>query len=187
MGSVPFIYFIKYVFSSYHVLAQTELNDNLTVKSHELRLHEINTLEWDDLVVANDHTASATSTPAGGNLIFSHDDCYLFWKSSYHAEGLKTWHFAGKVPCFHQEKQTSLNGNSIRVRRSYLSYDVFHYNLNVVFNVTTYFRGNCSMNFSVHILLISCFISFQLMFCFLIYRCIFSPGSQQSICGNSFF
>ncbi|MED6206095.1 hypothetical protein PIB30_023790 [Stylosanthes scabra] len=31
-----------------------EINNNLTVTSHEQRLHEINTLEWDDLVVAND-------------------------------------------------------------------------------------------------------------------------------------
>ncbi|KAI9084292.1 hypothetical protein K1719_033799 [Acacia pycnantha] len=63
-----------------------ELNDNLTVKSHEMRLHEINTLEWDDLVATNDLTTATTSTPTGG-----------------------------KVPCFHQEKQILLNGNSSRV------------------------------------------------------------------------
>ncbi|XP_027369147.1 calmodulin-binding transcription activator 5-like isoform X2 [Abrus precatorius] len=37
---------------------------NIQVKSHELRLHEINTLEWDDLVVANDLNASIA--PNGG-------------------------------------------------------------------------------------------------------------------------
>ncbi|XP_054786379.1 calmodulin-binding transcription activator 5-like isoform X2 [Prosopis cineraria] len=63
-----------------------DLNDNLTVKSHELRLHEINTLEWDDLVVTNDLNASTTSTRPGG-----------------------------KAPCFHQEKQILLNGNSSTV------------------------------------------------------------------------
>ncbi|XP_028772117.1 calmodulin-binding transcription activator 5 isoform X2 [Neltuma alba] len=63
-----------------------ELNDNSTVKSHELRLHEINTLEWDDLVVTNDLNTSTTSTPT-----------------------------EGKVPFLHQEKQILLNGNSSRV------------------------------------------------------------------------
>jgi len=42
----------------------TEINENITVKSHELRLHELNTLEWDDLVVANDLNTSAV--PNGG-------------------------------------------------------------------------------------------------------------------------
>ncbi|KAL2341702.1 hypothetical protein Fmac_009642 [Flemingia macrophylla] len=42
-----------------------ELNDNLTVKSHEQRLHEINTLEWDDLVVPNVNTSTTSN---GGNI-----------------------------------------------------------------------------------------------------------------------
>lgn len=37
---------------------KTDTSDNVKDKSHELRLHEINTLEWDDLVDANDHNAS---------------------------------------------------------------------------------------------------------------------------------
>ncbi|KAK7329526.1 hypothetical protein VNO77_23696 [Canavalia gladiata] len=41
------------------------LDDNLTVKSHEQRLHEINTLEWDDLLVSNVNTST---TPNGGNV-----------------------------------------------------------------------------------------------------------------------
>ncbi|KAK7348088.1 hypothetical protein VNO80_22637 [Phaseolus coccineus] len=35
-----------------------DMSDNVKDKSHELRLHEINTLEWDDLVDAHDHDAS---------------------------------------------------------------------------------------------------------------------------------
>ncbi|KAK7363506.1 hypothetical protein VNO77_05650 [Canavalia gladiata] len=37
-----------------------DTSDSIKVKSHEMRLHEINTLEWDDLVVANDLNASTT-------------------------------------------------------------------------------------------------------------------------------
>ncbi|KEH32339.1 calmodulin-binding transcription activator [Medicago truncatula] len=43
-----------------------EINENITVKSHELRLHELNTLEWDDLVVANDLNTSVV--PNGGKV-----------------------------------------------------------------------------------------------------------------------
>ncbi|KAK7291696.1 hypothetical protein RIF29_07054 [Crotalaria pallida] len=43
-----------------------EINHNSAVQSHELRLHEINTLEWDDLVVANDHNTS--TVPNGGKV-----------------------------------------------------------------------------------------------------------------------
>ncbi|XP_020226044.1 calmodulin-binding transcription activator 5 isoform X1 [Cajanus cajan] len=43
-----------------------DVSDNIKVKSHELRLHEINTLEWDDLVDANDHNAS--TEPNGGTI-----------------------------------------------------------------------------------------------------------------------
>ncbi|KAL5182601.1 Calmodulin-binding transcription activator 5 [Glycine soja] len=39
---------------------------NINVKSHELRLHEINTLDWDDLVDANDHNTS--TVPNGGTV-----------------------------------------------------------------------------------------------------------------------
>ncbi|XP_027339147.1 calmodulin-binding transcription activator 5-like isoform X2 [Abrus precatorius] len=45
--------------------AYVGLNDNLTVKSHEQRLHELNTLEWDDLVVSN---VNSSTTPNGGNV-----------------------------------------------------------------------------------------------------------------------
>ncbi|XP_028751757.1 calmodulin-binding transcription activator 5 isoform X2 [Neltuma alba] len=40
------------------------VNDNLKLKSHELRLLELNTLEWDDLVVTNDLNNSTTSAGA---------------------------------------------------------------------------------------------------------------------------
>ncbi|XP_020235106.1 calmodulin-binding transcription activator 5 [Cajanus cajan] len=42
-----------------------ELNGNSTVKSHEQKLHEINTLEWDDLVVSN---VSTSTTSNEGNI-----------------------------------------------------------------------------------------------------------------------
>ncbi|KAL5069194.1 hypothetical protein RYX36_020081 [Vicia faba] len=38
-----------------------DINNNITVKSHELRLHELNTLEWDELVVTNDLNASTVA------------------------------------------------------------------------------------------------------------------------------
>ncbi|KAE9601490.1 putative transcription factor CG1-CAMTA family [Lupinus albus] len=43
-----------------------EINHNSAVKSHELRLLEINTLEWDDLVLANDLNTS--TVPNGGKV-----------------------------------------------------------------------------------------------------------------------
>ncbi|XP_017409861.1 calmodulin-binding transcription activator 5 isoform X2 [Vigna angularis] len=46
-----------------------ELNDNLTVKSYEEKLHEINTLEWDDLVVSNVNTSTTSN---GGNVLHSY-------------------------------------------------------------------------------------------------------------------
>lgn len=45
----------------------SEPNDNLTVQNHELRLHEINTLEWEELVVANDSNNSTETS--GGNML----------------------------------------------------------------------------------------------------------------------
>ncbi|XP_027919301.1 calmodulin-binding transcription activator 5-like isoform X2 [Vigna unguiculata] len=45
-----------------------DMSGNVKDKSHELRLHEINTLEWDDLVDANDHNAS--TMPNGGSVAY---------------------------------------------------------------------------------------------------------------------
>ncbi|OIW18403.1 hypothetical protein TanjilG_31543 [Lupinus angustifolius] len=45
-----------------------EINHNSAAKSHELRLHEINTLEWDDLVLANDLNTS--TVPNEGKVQF---------------------------------------------------------------------------------------------------------------------
>ncbi|KAK7303708.1 hypothetical protein RJT34_14621 [Clitoria ternatea] len=44
---------------------------NLTDTSHEQRLHEINTLEWDDLVVSNANTSSTTN---GGNVRYLYQE-----------------------------------------------------------------------------------------------------------------
>ncbi|KAL2515038.1 calmodulin-binding transcription activator 5-like [Forsythia ovata] len=38
---------------AYYSRSQLENNDGTTIKNHEQRLHEINTLEWDELVVPN--------------------------------------------------------------------------------------------------------------------------------------
>ncbi|KAL2960266.1 hypothetical protein AAZX31_17G030800 [Glycine max] len=46
--------------------AYADTSANINVKSHELRLHEINTLDWDDLVDANDH--NTTTVPNGGTV-----------------------------------------------------------------------------------------------------------------------
>ncbi|KAK7264692.1 hypothetical protein RJT34_32302 [Clitoria ternatea] len=43
-----------------------DMNNNVTVQSHERRLHEINTLEWDDLVVTEDLITS--TAPNGGTV-----------------------------------------------------------------------------------------------------------------------
>lgn len=54
LGSARFIYKLTlFLFNE-----STEPNDSLTVRNHEMRLHEINTLEWDELVVANDPSGS---------------------------------------------------------------------------------------------------------------------------------
>nr|KYP47295.1 Calmodulin-binding transcription activator 6 [Cajanus cajan] len=52
-----------------------ELNGNSTVKSHEQKLHEINTLEWDDLVVSN--VSTSTTSNEGNCLCFNRTSCLL--------------------------------------------------------------------------------------------------------------
>lgn len=44
-------------------------SSHLTVQNHEMRLHELNTLEWDELVANDSNNASA---PKGGR-----SRCYL--------------------------------------------------------------------------------------------------------------
>ncbi|PKI63681.1 hypothetical protein CRG98_015930 [Punica granatum] len=43
----------------------TEPNENITVKAHELRLHELNTLEWDELVTDD----PSAQVPEGGSFL----------------------------------------------------------------------------------------------------------------------
>lgn len=38
----------------FFLVEPAESGDRLTLKNHELRLHEINTLEWDELLAKND-------------------------------------------------------------------------------------------------------------------------------------
>ncbi|XP_038700970.1 calmodulin-binding transcription activator 5-like isoform X2 [Tripterygium wilfordii] len=51
-----------------HACKQLEPHDSLTVRSHEMRLHELNTLEWDELV-AND--ADNLTASNGGKVLYS--------------------------------------------------------------------------------------------------------------------
>ncbi|XP_024982765.1 calmodulin-binding transcription activator 6-like isoform X2 [Cynara cardunculus var. scolymus] len=47
---------------------------NETVINHKMRIHEINTLEWDELVIPNDSNKLLTSE--GGNALFDHPNQY---------------------------------------------------------------------------------------------------------------
>ncbi|WVZ13157.1 hypothetical protein V8G54_017687 [Vigna mungo] len=58
-----------------------DMSDNVKDKSHELRLHEINTLEWDDLVDANDHNAS--SMPNGGSVAYFNQQDQILLNGSF--------------------------------------------------------------------------------------------------------
>lgn len=43
----------------------TEHGDNMTIINHEMRLHEINTLDWEELLVPDD--LNKLSAPDGGS------------------------------------------------------------------------------------------------------------------------
>ncbi|XP_052727693.1 calmodulin-binding transcription activator 5 isoform X2 [Vigna angularis] len=58
-----------------------DMTDNVKDKSHELRLHEINTLEWDDLVDANDHNAS--TMPNGGSVAYFNQQDQILLNGSF--------------------------------------------------------------------------------------------------------
>jgi hypothetical protein len=58
--SVPFFFLKMDIQHSNPLLFKesTGPGDNLTVQNHELILHEINTLEWDELILTNDSNNS---------------------------------------------------------------------------------------------------------------------------------
>ncbi|XP_014510093.1 calmodulin-binding transcription activator 5 [Vigna radiata var. radiata] len=58
-----------------------DTSDNVKDKSHELRLHEINTLEWDDLVDANDHNASTMHN--GGSVAYFNQQDEILLNGSF--------------------------------------------------------------------------------------------------------
>ncbi|CAJ1963270.1 unnamed protein product [Sphenostylis stenocarpa] len=78
-----------------------ELNDNVTVKNHEQKLHEINTLEWDDLVVSNVHTST---TPNGGNAPCSYQQNQSLLTGSF---GNVSSNPSAEIPSFGLQSQDS--------------------------------------------------------------------------------
>ena len=78
-----------------------------------MTLHEINTLEWDELLVANDTNDSAVST-RGNRLVSS-----LSSSTSLIAELLTYFAvMADKNSCFDQRSQITVNGFSNDVSRT---------------------------------------------------------------------
>ncbi|KAI3730101.1 hypothetical protein L6452_18777 [Arctium lappa] len=76
---------------------------NETIINHEMRLHEINTLDWDELVVPVPDGSNKLNTPEGGNIsYFDQDDQY----------GLN-----GFVNTMLQGNDTSLQNNSTFVHK----------------------------------------------------------------------
>lgn len=59
------------IFIPFTVL-EVGLNGNLTVRSHEQKLHELNTLDWDELVASNANTPTIKN---GGN-------CFCFIRAN---------------------------------------------------------------------------------------------------------
>lgn len=81
---------------AYYTSAKLHLEANDTIQSHEMRLHEINTLEWDELVVPDDPNKLITSE--GGNIT------YLDQQNEYEINGYRSNVLVGNG--------TSLEGNS---------------------------------------------------------------------------
>ncbi|KAE9594913.1 putative transcription factor CG1-CAMTA family [Lupinus albus] len=83
------------------------LNDNLTVKSHEIRLHELNTLEWDDLVASNDNTSTK---PAEGNVPCLHQQNQSLLNGSF---GHVASNPSAEVPSFDNSTQPISGSNCV--------------------------------------------------------------------------
>ncbi|KAG4956594.1 hypothetical protein JHK85_042974 [Glycine max] len=83
-----------------------ELNDNLTAKSHEQRLHEINTLEWDDLVVPNVNTSTTSN---GGNVPYSFQENQSLLSGSF---GNVSSNPSAEIPSFGNLTQPVSGSNS---------------------------------------------------------------------------
>ncbi|KAL2338968.1 hypothetical protein Fmac_013414 [Flemingia macrophylla] len=85
-----------------------DMSDNIKVKSHELRLHEINTLEWDDLVDANDHNAS--TVPNGGTIPYFDQQDQILLNDSF---GNVASNPSAEIPSFESLTQPIAGSNSV--------------------------------------------------------------------------
>ncbi|MED6206069.1 hypothetical protein PIB30_023594 [Stylosanthes scabra] len=83
------------------------LNDNLTVESHEMKLHELNTLEWDDLVVSNNNTSTITTS---GNVQSLNQQNQSFLKGS---SGNVATNLVPETPPFSKLAQPIAGSNSV--------------------------------------------------------------------------
>ncbi|RDY12889.1 Calmodulin-binding transcription activator 5, partial [Mucuna pruriens] len=89
--------------SSYTV----ELKDNLTVKSHEQRLHEINTLEWDDLLISNVDTSTTSN---GDNVPCSYQQNQSLLNGSL---GIVSSNPSAEIPSFGNLTQPVSGSNTV--------------------------------------------------------------------------
>ncbi|XP_038720181.1 calmodulin-binding transcription activator 5-like isoform X2 [Tripterygium wilfordii] len=83
-----------------HAYKQLEPRDSLTVRSYEMRLHELNTLEWDELV-AND--ANNLTASNGGNVLYLDKQNQTTFCGSMND--------GSRVPAYNLSTEVSLPGN----------------------------------------------------------------------------
>ncbi|KAL4380946.1 hypothetical protein AHAS_Ahas04G0084300 [Arachis hypogaea] len=82
-------------------------NDNLTVESHEMKLHELNTLEWDDLVLSNDNTSTIATS---GNVQSFNQQNQSFLKGS---SGNVASNLVPEIHSFSKLAQPIVESNSV--------------------------------------------------------------------------
>ncbi|KAK7387976.1 hypothetical protein VNO78_22775 [Psophocarpus tetragonolobus] len=85
-----------------------DTSDNIKVKSHEMRLHEINTLEWDDLVDANDH--SALTVANGGTVPYFDQQDQILLNGSFSNVPSNP---SAEIPSFNSLTQPIAGSNSV--------------------------------------------------------------------------
>ncbi|RZC04434.1 calmodulin-binding transcription activator 6-like isoform X2 [Glycine soja] len=85
-----------------------DMSNNINVKSHELRLHEINTLEWDDLVDTNDHNAS--TVPNGGTVPYFDQQDQILLNDSF---GNVANNLSAEIPSFGNLTQPIAGSNRV--------------------------------------------------------------------------
>ncbi|KAG6731648.1 hypothetical protein I3842_01G139700 [Carya illinoinensis] len=90
------------------LLESTGPGDNLNVHNHELRIHEINTLEWDELLLTND---SNTSIAPKGDKVSSFDGSNQIGVNGSLHDGVNS--FSAEVSSFGNLTQTIARSNNI--------------------------------------------------------------------------